>query len=484
MLGAEELSPSAEHDRSITWSRFVRDHTCAISLLHEKAAALFPLHAPSRALYVSWLLRGAEAPAQDHVQGPQPQPQPQLPVNEVADSFMSTDAKVTHVCEGITAALKARAGDAGAEPSAASARPRRPFDAAKIPDALRSMIASFATTGRVRGVKLALPPSTNPSSKADCWAALCAAAVTDGPACGAVSAFLGPAVPGCGAFVAVHISAGGDGASHCPRAVFSLDPDESASALLARVCAAFQAPAADVQSLYFTKRGARVGGGERVKRHGFEKAVEASDRSVLHLSTDGDALELSASVPLWHRVRVSGLGLDVPFIQTSVGATAGDALAAASWALRRLGATFASCDPGASPVSPKSLRLLAVRPGVRDKLARDDPLPVPVDGRTLCVEARLCGDDGRAYVVAAGAALVRAQAKAEACTRSGRCGVRPYLEAVCAFDTTRSTQAGKKGGTKKEREMTPYTRVRREALSVARSNEHGEDAQRRYRGNR
>ena len=32
-----------------------------------------------------------------------------------------------------------------------------------------------------------------------------------------------------------------------------------------------------------------------------------------------------------------------------------------------------------------------------------------------------------------------------------------------------------------EREMTPYTRVRREALSVARSNEHGEDAQRRYR---
>ena len=36
----------------------------------------------------------------------------------------------------------------------------------------------------------------------------------------------------------------------------------------------------------------------------------------------------------------------------------------------------------------------------------------------------------------------------------------------------------------REREMTPYTRVRREALSVARSNEHGEDAQRRYRGTR
>ena len=30
-----------------------------------------------------------------------------------------------------------------------------------------------------------------------------------------------------------------------------------------------------------------------------------------------------------------------------------------------------------------------------------------------------------------------------------------------------------------DREMTPYTRVRREALSVARSNEQGENAQRR-----
>ena len=34
------------------------------------------------------------------------------------------------------------------------------------------------------------------------------------------------------------------------------------------------------------------------------------------------------------------------------------------------------------------------------------------------------------------------------------------------------------------REMTPYTRVRREALSVARRTEHGDDALRRYRGTR